>query len=78
MSEQPKPAEGGMQPGSPEVKETFAQAAQRHHDYYVGLNQAGKLPEEDRPNLELAKQREAKGEVKAFTPKPETSPTESK
>lgn len=37
---------------------------QRHHDYYVGLKLAGKLTEDDRPQYELALQRERDGIVR--------------
>ncbi|NMB56772.1 hypothetical protein GYA19_02435 [Candidatus Beckwithbacteria bacterium] len=54
--------------GSAEAKKIASEAMQRHHDYYVGLEQAGKLPEDDKPNLALAKQREQAGQVKPFVP----------
>jgi hypothetical protein len=58
-------AGGGSNP-----KQTYSEAMQRHHDYYVNLEREGKLSEEDRANLELARQREKEGLVKPLTEGP--------
>ncbi len=65
-------AEGDkLEPGSEGVKKTASEAMQRHHDHYVRLDREGVLPEEDKPNLNLAKQREKEGLVKPLVDKPE-------
>ena len=47
----------------PEIKN----AMQRHHDYYLGLKPE-EIKEGDEGQVALAKDREAKGEVKPVTP----------
>jgi hypothetical protein len=56
--------------GGSNPKQTYSEAMQRHHDYYVNLEREGKLSEEDRANLELARQREKEGLVKPLTEGP--------
>jgi len=56
--------------GSKEDKDFAKGAMQRHHDYYVGLERMGELPDEDRPNFELAMRREQEGQVQPLTVEP--------
>lgn len=51
---------------------TEKEAMQRHHDYYIQLERAGQLQEEDRAQYELAVQRGKAGEV---DPLPQDRPT---
>lgn len=48
---------------SPEIKD----AMQRHHDHYLSLKPE-EVKEGDEAQIALAKEREAKGEVKPLTP----------
>lgn len=49
--------------------DNYKEAIQRHHDYFVQLEKDGNLADEDRPQLELALQREKLGEVKMLNVK---------
>jgi hypothetical protein len=52
-----------IEPDSKEVQTIAKGAMQRHHDYFVGLKEMGKLPEEDFSNYQLAMEREGQGLV---------------
>lgn len=66
-----------IEPGSGEAKTIYSKAMQRHHDYYMGLEQTGELTEEVKQQIELARQREQAGQVKPFIPPTEVSKVET-
>lgn len=55
-----------MEKAQPAEKK-ISEGMQRHHDHYVQAEKAGPLSREDQEQFNLAKEREAAGEVKPLT-----------